>query len=1770
MPNMNMNNQQQSWGNWQNFNTSTSTSTGGMGTYFGNTPLALPSGQQTLQIGPSGNPGGLGFWDSIKAGWKSGGIKGAINGAKGAITSAGGFGKFIGGNVKNIFSTIAKNPGKAGKAALIAAGIGTALNLAGQWTSGEDAGLFGNMFNGAKNIAGGALSMVPTIASGAIDYATSSENIMRQISSNALNKKGAMGLLAGVGSLTPAEIKTVLSGGHVTDFTLNKSVGANTLNRAKDLATGAKTAASKTFNAAKDKATSSGMGQSISKIALKVKDSIVGGAKKFFNSAPVKTVMGAFGKNASKIPQAIDSVLSSTLGKVLQTAAKKAGTQAASLVAKAATTVSTGGLALAVFALADFVSGMSNANKYFGVRESDDTMGMKVVSGVTNCLQGLLSNVLATTGIGIVGSIAVSLLPTGTIAQMLYKLIVDEDAERELYEKQQALQSDCDAYNAENGTNYTVEEYSEKVDSNSLGKTVKNIGSSIWDGVKTVAGGVAGAVGAVASGVANIGKNAASAIGSAASAVGKAASTGFNWLKDKLGIGKSSEEDLSGFNKWLAPVQKAMNSVMKQDSVKNTLGTSLSKISRQIDKELNNLKNTVTQETINNSTKDMDESAMSDKALVSYSDGFNSAATILGVNGSDLNDIMRVCAGLGKAASDITGGLLNAKNLARSLALTATGSKKVAGSIAKGKASSVFSTIKNKISSLGSSSYSTDAEDSVDGNTSSDSNKKSFGQTVKDIASAAWNGVKNAASAVGDFFSGLFGNGRGRGRHGRGEYFSQTDPRWNQVDPSMKDAGCGPTVAAMMASHYGRGRQWGGRANPIEADAMADSMPGMRDSDGGTNPEFFESYGASKGINMKAGAPNKRAIESNLRSGNAVGLMGEGGAFGSNMHYMMADDIDKNGNVNIVDPYGGQSKKQPLSSITKNIDTAIYSNGSVGTSNLAADGYPMEEGSPIGMGRGRYGRSKQANTASLTARHAVGLHGDRNAQSKASLVNKYAGAVANEKDIKPITGVSGSGFGRGRWGRGGDTANGMVYYNQADSRWASHTTGGSSTIGASGCCISSVAMCVSTLAGKAITPDQIVDTYKSKVGILTGGSMVWSAQNSLAALFGGEVTSLSSKDQIIAALKAGKPVVMYGEKTACPACDYTDSGTRSGPHCVVLVSIDSSGKLHINDPGKRERNNKTFSTDVIRGFSQAWAWSKGGKGIVGSSGSSATAGSQADDIIAVAKAEIGYKEKASNASLDDKTANAGSGNYTKYGRDLGNQTGPGWPWCHQFVSWCAKKAGCENIIPITASCATGVSWFNQKGQYHKKSGYTPKKGDIIYFGSGGGDHVGLVTDCDGKYVYTIEGNTGSQGSSSVIAEGNAVCDKKYPLDLARIDGYGSPSYGGSTGVAGDSSGESGNEYSGVFGAFNKVFDEIQSQLDAIFAPLTGSSASTDTSAEGDMSSSGGTVSGSSADSGGTLTGGSTFPTYTGLTDQQKKFIAGVASAEQDSSDIAAQRLEVSQMANLNEVEYKKGTTGSDLMSTLKGGWYAQRSLNKANSGQYSQQALQAVEEVLVEGKRTLPRHVTEHDYYGDISNINLNPSTSEGKQNRKNMKPGDRIQNTMGSSYQFYKFAGKDGADGYGDPFGSKDQYVKSPYTEDVPWGSGRRGRSRMDPHRMYHAGGMQQQIDAMNQSMSSARQDASISRKIDAIDTQTRAISNAASNGGFGKGTDSVAVQQIADAMTKVVELLTEIRDQGATAAEAKSSSTRKKGTNPYASQTKLNSNDPGTISMKKMAIRS
>lgn len=147
-------------------------------------------------------------------------------------------------------------------------------------------------------------------------------------------------------------------------------------------------------------------------------------------------------------------------------------------------------------------------------------------------------------------------------------------------------------------------------------------------------------------------------------------------------------------------------------------------------------------------------------------------------------------------------------------------------------------------------------------------------------------------------------------------------------------------------------------------------------------------------------------------------------------------------------------------------------------------------------------------------------------------------------------------------------------------------------------------------------------------------------------------------------------------------------------------------------------------------------------------------------LIGTAQAEIGYMEKKSNAQLDDKTANVGDGNYTKYWRDLK----PSWngsAWCAVWVSWCmyktfgletAKKLlKHENDFPYVY-CPTLGARFTKYAN--------PQRGDIvIFYRNGTFAHTGIVTKVEGDKFYTIEGNTNN--GSTIIANGGSVCSKSY-------------------------------------------------------------------------------------------------------------------------------------------------------------------------------------------------------------------------------------------------------------------------------------------------------------------------------------------------------------------------------------------------------------------------
>ena len=142
-------------------------------------------------------------------------------------------------------------------------------------------------------------------------------------------------------------------------------------------------------------------------------------------------------------------------------------------------------------------------------------------------------------------------------------------------------------------------------------------------------------------------------------------------------------------------------------------------------------------------------------------------------------------------------------------------------------------------------------------------------------------------------------------------------------------------------------------------------------------------------------------------------------------------------------------------------------------------------------------------------------------------------------------------------------------------------------------------------------------------------------------------------------------------------------------------------------------------------------------------------------MVSIANNEVGYVE----TTYSDGTFSS------KYGEWYGIPKGA---WCAMFVSWCANQAGISTeSIPKFASCSVGIQWFQNKGLWKEKSGYTPSVGDIVFLHQG--THVGIVDSFKNGVLGTVEGNASDENG-----ENFAVRKKFYSSSSSDITGYGIP------------------------------------------------------------------------------------------------------------------------------------------------------------------------------------------------------------------------------------------------------------------------------------------------------------------------------------------------------------------------------------------------------------
>ena len=149
-------------------------------------------------------------------------------------------------------------------------------------------------------------------------------------------------------------------------------------------------------------------------------------------------------------------------------------------------------------------------------------------------------------------------------------------------------------------------------------------------------------------------------------------------------------------------------------------------------------------------------------------------------------------------------------------------------------------------------------------------------------------------------------------------------------------------------------------------------------------------------------------------------------------------------------------------------------------------------------------------------------------------------------------------------------------------------------------------------------------------------------------------------------------------------------------------------------------------------------------------------GVYAEDVLAIAKSQLGYAESANNYTVVEGETKG----YTRYGAWYGIPYGD---WCAMYASFCYHYAGVEGV-PLHCNCPAWINELKELGLFHGEDDYVPGPGDLIFFdwnANGESDHVGLVTEVDGDTVKTIEGNSA-----------DSVRYESYALSDNRIQGYG--------------------------------------------------------------------------------------------------------------------------------------------------------------------------------------------------------------------------------------------------------------------------------------------------------------------------------------------------------------------------------------------------------------
>lgn len=225
----------------------------------------------------------------------------------------------------------------------------------------------------------------------------------------------------------------------------------------------------------------------------------------------------------------------------------------------------------------------------------------------------------------------------------------------------------------------------------------------------------------------------------------------------------------------------------------------------------------------------------------------------------------------------------------------------------------------------------------------------------------------------------------------------------------------------------------------------------------------------------------------------------------------------------------------------------------------------------------------------------------------------------------------------------------------------------------------------------------------------------------------------------------------------------TETVTYDVPEALETVAATPEPHVHTDDCyetvlvcGKKEHQHSLACySDPDEDVESESVWERSMSGVK-------LTGVWADDLIAIAESQLGYRESTSNYEVrEDGQSTKG---ITRYGQWYGDAYGD---WCAMFVSFCLHYAEIpKTAMPYEAACQRWIDELSEEEWdfYRPADEYEPVKGDLIFFDwddDGRADHVGLVRTVEEEKLTTIEGNSS-----------NSVRVNEYLPDDDRIQGYG--------------------------------------------------------------------------------------------------------------------------------------------------------------------------------------------------------------------------------------------------------------------------------------------------------------------------------------------------------------------------------------------------------------